>query len=417
MAFPSHTARMRWTTFLLVALAYVISYFHRVAPATIAGELQLAFHTSAAALGGLAASYFYLYMLMQIPAGILVDTLGPRRILTVGGVVAGVGAILFGYADTLTAAAVGRGLVGLGVSVTLVAMLKLNTVWFSERHFGTITGFVLFIGNLSAVLATVPLVEVLQYLSWRSVFVIVGFISLTIALLTWIFVRDHPSKLGISGLHTLEGEAGSWYQGLLKVLNNRANWPCFWVAFGFAGSFFAFAGLWAVPYLQNVQGMSRAMATQHTSLLLVGFALGALGIGALSDRMGRRRPVLIGSGLLYALCWLPLVGGLPLPGAASYILFLLMGLGAASASLSLACVKEVNPLARSGMAISVAGTGAFLGTGILQPLVGWALDRAQLMHAPDIYQTGMLIFFTCAVIGLLGSMRVRETHCHYTQTV
>ena len=66
MAFPSHTARMRWTTFLLVALAYVISYFHRVAPATIAGELQLAFHTSAAALGGLAASYFYLYMLMQM---------------------------------------------------------------------------------------------------------------------------------------------------------------------------------------------------------------------------------------------------------------------------------------------------------------------------------------------------------------
>ena len=102
---PHHARmrRLRWTTFLLVVLAYIISYFHRVAPATIAGDLQLTFHASAAALGGLAATYFYVYTLMQIPTGILVDTLGPRRILTLGGLVAGVGSLLFGYADTLSA--------------------------------------------------------------------------------------------------------------------------------------------------------------------------------------------------------------------------------------------------------------------------------------------------------------------------
>ncbi len=416
---PARMRHLRWTTFLLVVLAYVISFFHRVAPATIAGDLQLAFHASAAALGGLAATYFYVYTLMQIPTGILVDTLGPRRILTLGGLVAGVGALLFGYADTLGAAAAGRTLVGLGVSVTFIAMLKLNAAWFHDRHFGTIVGFAILLGNIGAVLATAPLAEALRYVSWRSVFALIGGLSIVLAVLSWIFVRDHPGQAGLPSLRELEGKtahpphAGHWFEGLLIVIKNRASWPGFWVTFGYAGSFFAFAGLWAVPYLQDVHGMSRDIATWHTSLLLAGFAFGAMTVGAVSDRIGRRRPVLIGAGVLYLLCWLPLVLALPLPGAASYGLFLLMGLGASSFTLSWACVKEVNPHALSGMATSVANTGAFLGTGILQPLVGWAIDRAQAAHAADMYQTGMLIFLACVVIGLLGSLRVRETYCRY----
>ncbi|MEK6664216.1 MAG: MFS transporter [Pseudomonadota bacterium] len=416
---PARMRNLRWTTFLLAVLAYVISYFHRVAPATIAGDLQLAFHASAAALGGLAATYFYVYTIMQIPTGILADTLGPRRILTLGGFVAGVGALLFAYADTLSVAAVGRTLAGLGVSVTFIAMLKLNAAWFHDRHFGTIVGFVILLGNVGGVLATAPLAEVLRYVSWRSVFSMIGVLSIVIAVLSWVFVRDHPGQAGLPSLRELEGEAahpphvGHWYEGLLAVIKNRASWPGFWVTFGYAGSFFAFAGLWAVPYLQDVHGMSRDIATQHTSLLLGGFALGAMTVGAVSDRIGRRRPVLIGTGLVYLLSWLPLVLAFPLPGAASYVLFLLMGLGAASFTLSWACVKEVNPHALSGMATSVANTGAFLGTGILQPLVGWAIDRAQAAHAADSYQTGMLIFLACVVVGLLGSLRVRETYCRY----
>ena len=416
---PARLARLRWTTFVLVVLAYVISFFHRVAPATIAGDLQLAFHASAAALGGLAATYFYVYTVMQIPTGVLVDTLGPRRILTLGGLVAGAGAILFGYADTLSAAAVGRTFVGLGVSVTFIAMLKLHAAWFHDRHFGTIVGFAILLGNIGAVLATAPLATLLRFVSWRDIFVLIGALSIVIAVLSWIFVRDDPVQAGLPSLREMEGQAahpphvGHWYEGLLTIIKNRASWPGFWITFGYAGSFFAFAGLWAVPYLQDVHGMSRNVATQHTSLLLMGFAVGAMSVGTLSDRIGRRRPVLIGAGLIYCLCWLPLVLGLPLAGGASYVLFALMGLGASSFTLSWACVKEVNPHALSGMATSVANTGAFLGTGILQPLVGWAIDRAQLAHAPHVYQNGMLIFLACVVIGLLGSLRVRETYCRY----
>ncbi len=132
------------------------------------------------------------------------------------------------------------------------------------------------------------------------------------------------------------------------------------------------------------------------------------------SRGARRKPVLIAAALVHLLCWLPLVFSLPLPRLASYLLFLLMGLSAASFTLSWACVKEVNPHALSGIATSVANTGVFLGTGILQPLVGWTIDRAGLAQgAAAQYHAGMLIFFACVVFGFVGSLRVRETYGRY----
>ena len=93
--------RLRWTAFAIVGAAYVLSFFHRFAPAAIAGDLQQAFHASGAALGNLAATYFYVYTVMQIPTGVLADTLGARRLVVMGGILAGFGSILFGMADTL----------------------------------------------------------------------------------------------------------------------------------------------------------------------------------------------------------------------------------------------------------------------------------------------------------------------------
>ncbi len=196
----------------------------------------------------------------------------------------------------------------------------------------------------------------------------------------------------------------------MTVLRNRHTWPIFWLNLGIGGSFIAFAGLWAVPFLRDVYGMERVAATLHTSLMLAGFAVGALSIGILSDYLGRRRPVLIFTAFAHLLCWLPLVLMLPMSLAMSYSLFLLMGLSAGCFTLSWACVKEVNKHALSGMATSVVNTGVFLGTGILQPLVGWTLDRMGTARGTAAqYQLGILIFFACVVAGFASGLRVRET--------
>ncbi len=419
--------RLRWTAFVIVGLAYILSFFHRFAPAAVSSDLQLTFHASAAELGALAATYFYVYTVMQIPTGILVDTMGPRRVVAIGGLIGGIGSLLFGMADTLALASAGRLLVGLGVSVTFIAMLKLNAAWFHDRHFATMTGATILLGNAGSLLAAAPLAWALTYISWRTAFVAVGAFSLLLAVLAWWMVRNHPGEAGLPSMRELEGKAahpphaGHWYDGLLIVLKNRATWPGLWVNLGVAGTMFAFAGLWAVPFLRDAYGMDRAAAAGHTTLLLSGFAIGAFSIGMLSDRIGRRKPVMIASALGYCLCWLPMLPGWPMSGAVSHSLFFVMGLCASSFTLSWSCAKEVNPPALSGMATSVVNVGAFLGTAILQPLVGLAIDHAhaEAGSAPlgfGDYQSGIAIFAALSLTGLVATLFIRETYCRYVSS-
>ncbi len=173
-----------------------------------------------------------------------------------------------------------------------------------------------------------------------------------------------------------------------------------------------------MPFLRDVYGMDRAAATSHTTLLLAGFAIGAFLIGRISDRLGRRKPLMLAGALGYCLCWLPLWFGLPLDGSSGYLLFLVMGLCAPSFTLSWSCAKEVNPHALSGMATSVVNIGGFLGTAIMQPLVGWVIDRAHagMGDAPlglADYQAGIGILLGFSVMGMIATLFIRETYCRY----
>ena len=111
--------QLTWTIYVVLVLGYISVYFHRMAPGVVASDLMAAFSTTGAALGSLAAMYYYIYTAMQIPAGVLADTIGIRGAVSVGNLVAGLGSILFGLAGSFEAAALGRFLVGLGVSVIL----------------------------------------------------------------------------------------------------------------------------------------------------------------------------------------------------------------------------------------------------------------------------------------------------------
>jgi len=256
-------------------------------------------------------------------------------------------------------------------------------------------------------------------------------LSLLLALLVWLLVRNHPHDAGLPGMRELEGKAphpkhhGHWWGGLMHVAKNRETWPSFFPNFGIAGTLFAFAGLWAVPYLLDAHGMSRELASQHNSLLLLGFAIGAMCSGLLSDFIGRRKPLIVGGSLLYVLCWLPILLLWQMPLLWSYTHFFLMGFCASGFTLGWASAKEVNPPALSGMATSLVNTGSFLGAGILQPLVGRVMDGAwgglvvdgARIYSPQNYQTGLLVMFGFALTGFIGSCFIRETYCRYASDV
>jgi predicted MFS family arabinose efflux permease len=417
--FTPEQKRRRLLALAVIVAAYVLSFFQRFAPAGIAQDLAAAFQTSAASLGVLAGTYFYVYTLMQVPTGVLVDTLGPRRILLLGGVVAGGGSLLFGSAESLNMALAGRTLVGLGVSVVFIAMLKIIAVWFEERRFATVVGMSMLIGNLGSVLAGAPLSYLAQATGWRGVFVGVGLISLVLAILCWLLVRDRVEAASGSANTAPRVDRTVVLGGLLAVLKNRATWPAAGVNFGLAGSFFAFAGLWAMPYLMQVHGMTRAVASTHLSTYFAGFALGCLFIGGLSDRLGQRKLVVLVSAHIYGIIWLVWLAGVSLPLVLTYGLFGLMGLATASFTLSWACAKEVNPPQLSGMSTSVTNMGGFLGGALLQPLVGWVMDLSwagQMANGARVYaladfRFGLLLLAAVAWIGALSAWRIQETHC------
>jgi predicted MFS family arabinose efflux permease len=418
MPLSAEQMRRRWIALGVVACTYVLSFFQRFAPAGIAQDLAATFNTSAASLGVLAATYFYVYTVMQIPTGILADTLGPRRILVLGGVIGGIGSVLFGFAPTLDWALVGRTLIGLGVSVTFIAMLKLIAVWFEEDRFATLVGVCMLVGNLGSVLAGAPLSSVAQATGWRGVFIGVGALSLALAAACWLIVRDRPDTPD-NAAPAGKFDRTALLAGLLAVVRNRDTWPAVLVNTGTCGAFFTFAGLWTVPYLMQVHGLSRATAASHLSLWFGGFAVGCFFIGTLSDRLGKRKPVLIGATHIYATIWLVLLSGLTMPEWASYALFAVLGLSTAGFSLTWACAKEVNPPLLSGMSTSVANMGGFLTRALMQPLVGWVMDRAwqgEMVAGVRVYDLAawrgaVLIGTLCALAGAAASWWVVETRC------
>ncbi len=417
--------RVRWTVFWTLIASYIMVFFHRMVPGVVAADLMQAFQTSGAALGSLAATYFYIYTALQIPSGVLADTLGPRISVTLGGLVSGAGSILFGLAPDFATASWGRFLVGLGVSVVFIGLMKSNAVWFSDRQYGRIGGLTLLLGNLGSIMAAGPLALLLVEVSWRSVFVSAGFVSIVFAILTLILVRNRPEDAGFPSIREQEGLPSHpardqhWLRDLREVMTTRAVWPGFWVNFGLTGCFLAFAGLWAVPLMRDLHGLDRAGASLYPTVTLAAFAIGAFKVGWISDRIGRRRPVIIAGAALSCLAWLALIL-LPWgPGWSGLLIFSLLGLTAGGNVVVYAAAKEVLPARVAGMAIALVNTGLFLGAAVMQPAFGWVLDltwdgamrEGVRLYGRGDYLNGLWLSFGCALVALIAAPLMRETRC------
>jgi sugar phosphate permease len=404
--------RARRVVFGLVLASFVLSFFHRTAPAAIAGELTRAFAISGAVLGTLAATYFYVYTLLQIPVGVLADTLGPRRILSAGALVAGAGSLAFALAPTWEIAAAGRTLVGVGVSVAFIAILKISAVWFPADRFATLNGVTMFAGNLGAVIAGAPLAWLVTQTSWRVVFAALAALSVLLGIATWWRVRDRPEALGFAPVNPLPPAAAGvrWTRALATVLANRRTWPGFFVNVGIGGSYLAFAGLWAVPFLVDTRGLSRVVAAEHGSALLLGVAFGSMIVGVVSDRLRSRRGVMRAYAALYVLSWTPWLAGVDWPLPATLAWFALMGLLIPGFTLSWTIAKEANRPEHSGIATAVVNVGIFLGTGVLQPLAGLLLDRGRAGGTlAGAWDQVLLLLAGAATFGALATLFVGES--------
>jgi sugar phosphate permease len=424
---PSRTLRIRWFIVIVPALIYFLAYFHRVAPAVVAGDLMRAFSLSAASLGNLSAIYPYVFALMALPAGSFADTLGPRWTLTLGAATMGIGAIFFGLAPTWSLAWVGRLLVGLGASVILIASLRLAAEWFRPEEFATISGWSQTVGNLGALVAAAPLALLVDILGWRQSFVVIGTLTLLLAVAATLFVRDRPEAMG---LHPVNPERAQGTMPSLAltlraiggIVFNPRTWPPVLAATGVYASLIAFLGLWGVPYLTQVYRLPRVDAAGYVSLLAIGIVVGAPLVGWLSDHwLGLRRLPFATCTAIYAACWalvaLPGEMRLPLGGLAP--LFFLMGFASSGLVLVFVCVREVNDPARVGITIGFCNMPVFLGFALLQWVTGLILDAwweglaqsGARIYPASAWEATFTLCLAVAVGALILTFFIAETRC------
>jgi MFS family permease len=413
-------ARLAWSVWGLGALLYLIGFFHRVAPGVMADRLMAEFAIGGAALGNLSGFYFYAYVAMQVPTGLIADRFGPRRLLIGGAALATLGTVVFAWAPTLPWASFGRLLIGGSVAVAFVSMLKLATHWFAPRQFALASGMALFVGIIGGVFGGVPLRALVDAFGWRPVMLVTAGLTVVLTAAIWAHVRDDPAGRGFASYRppTAGHHHGSVFAALVEVLSYRNTWCLLIAPIGVAGAILTFGGLWGVPYLRHVYGLDPKTAAAVTSAVLVAWALGGPLLGTWSERLGRRKPLyLLGCAVCLA-AWLT-VALVPLPLVALLPVLLLAGFFAGVIIIGFAFNKESLPARLAGTASGVCNMGPLLGGMILQPAVGWILDRhwqgalengARVYHRAA-YDAAFLMIAGWIALSLLLAALSRETWC------
>ena len=409
----------RWLIWGILCLAYIIVFFHRLAIGVVKPDLAESFNISATAFANLSSAYFYAYLLMQVPTGVLVDTLGVRLTVTAGMILAALGSILFGAAPNIYVAFTGRILVGIGVSVVFVSILKIQTQWFYEKEFATMSGLTAFIGNTGGIFAQTPLVLLVALLTWRQSFILIGVITFVVALVCFKVVRNTPVDMGLPSIREIEGkddepETVNVLSGIKKVCGNRLTWPPFLMFAGFYGAFRTLTGVWGQSYLISVYGMTDIRAANYIVVSVIGFSAASLLIGKFSDRILRRKLPVALFGTAYLLTWAALViwnGGKP-PVEALGLLFFALGFFAAAFVLGWACGKELNDPEYAGISVAVVNTGGFIGAAVLPVIVGRVMDNYEgILSARQIYDKAFLICLISVAVGYLFMLMIKETGC------
>jgi len=416
-----------WTA---TAAALLTAYFHRTMIGVVSDSLMRDFAIERATdLGLLASIYFWTYAVLQLPAGIMADLFGPRRVISLALVVAAAGSLLFGIADSLTALYVGRFITTLGISVIFVSLIKLQSEWFRLCEFATMTGLIVLIGNSGSLLSATPMAFIVESWGWRTAFYLIAGYSLLMALVCWCVVRDRPDAIGLPCIAEIEAHEGKPHivretpsmhiaECVNLVFRNPGTWPPVVAGITIYGVYMAIGGVWGVPYFMQIYGMSLVEASQFIFVMVIGNMIGAPLVGYISDRLLYRRWPFVASTAIFlaGLLLLTLWNGAKPPAILLYPVCLSFGLGVSGLALSVTCAKEVNPPHATGIAAGITNSGPFLGAAVMQPAFGWVLDRnwtGAVEHGIKIYprsayESAFVLCIVCLFIGLIAALFIQE---------
>jgi MFS family permease len=334
----------------LAAAFYLVAIFHRMSLGVASLDASARFGVPTSAIAVLSTVQLAVYLVMQVPAGLLADRFGPRRSLTLGLLAMGVGELLFAFSPALGPAIAGRALVGAGDACMFLNVLRVAAHWLPPSRYALAAALTAACGAFGQLLSTAPLSAALSDVGWTPTFAASGALTAVLAVLAVNRLQDRPAGAAAPA-------AG--LPSLLHTWRSPATRHGLWVHFALMAPFVTLTGLWAFPYLVEDQRLGRGTAATLLAGAVLAFGLSAPALGSLAGRRPQRRgtltsgaAVLTAAGLALLLAW---PGGHP-PVAVLAAILCLTGAGGATSMLAFDIAREGGGSA-SGM-VNLGGFGA-----------------------------------------------------------
>jgi MFS family permease len=401
MSSALRTASIAW---LITAVYYFYQYTLRSAPAVMMPDLSAAFGLSATAVASLVGLFYYGYSPFSLVAGVTMDRLGPRTVIPLGAGAVGIGTLLFASGDA-TAAAIGRFLQGAGGVFALVGAAYIATTNFPASRAATLIGATQMFGmagGSAGQFVVGPLID--SGVSWRAFWLAMAVAGLAICVLLYLLLPAPKPKPRDDAWMKSAAHA------MAVVFRNPQSILCGMIA----GLLFIpttiFDMVWGVRYLQDAHSVDYTAAVLRSASVPFGWIIGCPLLGFVSDRLGRRKPVIAAGGivLLASLTWI-LYGS---PNAfPPYALGLITGIASGAAMLPYTVIKEANPPEMSGTSTGVVNFLNFTFSALLGPVFARSLLAAggggdlALTHYQTAFQP--LLYGVAIAIGL--TILLRET--------
>ena len=368
-------------------------------------------------VGVMSASFFYPYLLLQIPAGIVVDRLGVRRPLIFSIILCTLATLIFAVSQSALVAEAARLMMGMGSAPAVVCAMCLGSRWFPKPLFPMLAGMVEMLGMIGGAFGEYGISLLINIFTWRGalIFCVGAAILLIIAIIR--YVVDWPNEEKRRQYYQEQKRAAP-SENFFEACREIVCLSQVWIACLYGGLMFsiiaAFSGLWAVPFLEEAYGMTTPVAAGASAMMLIGSGLGAPVMGWLSCRVGSYRRIMIVMSLLAMLCF-GLILWVHIPYPLLCFLMLLLGLSAGAYALCFSVVKHVTCASMHGMALGFTNMMAIcLGAPVLQPLIGWLLEenQGQIAHlSVQDYWHAFRPLWICLLIALVLATLIRERPC------